>query len=344
MLGQTITKVSESAAGDIVALGRMDNLTTGDIVSGSKAVQTPDTLKTEVLTPIYSFAVKAESREDEVKLSDALHKLVDEDRSLSFEADAETHQMLLRGQGEIHLQIALERARNKYSLPLVTQRPAVPYKETIRKPVSRVQGRHKKQSGGHGQFGDVFLDIQPVARGGGFEFHDKITGGVVPKQYIPAVQNGVTAYCQRGPLGFPVVDVAVTLVFGSYHAVDSSEMAFTTAGRIAMGAGMPQCSPVLLEPVYTVHVHVPNGFTPQVQRLLSGRRGQILGFETRDGWHGWDTVSAHLPQSETHDLIIELRSLTRGVGSFQYEFDRLQELTGKLAADVVDAQSNQEAN
>lgn len=344
MLGQTITKVSESAAGDIVALGRMDNLKTGDIVSGSKVVQTPDTLKTEVLTPIYSFAVKAESREDEVKLSDALHKLVDEDRSLSFEADAETHQMLLRGQGEIHLQIALERARNKYSLPLVTQRPAVPYKETIRKPVSRVQGRHKKQSGGHGQFGDVFLDIQPVARGGGFEFHDKITGGVVPKQYIPAVQNGVTAYCQRGPLGFPVVDVAVTLVFGSYHAVDSSEMAFTTAGRLAMGAGMPQCSPVLLEPVYTVHVHVPNGFTPQVQRLLSGRRGQILGFETRDGWHGWDTVSAHLPQSETHDLIIELRSLTRGVGSFQYEFDRLQELTGKLAADVVDAQSNQEAN
>ena len=147
----------------------------------------------------------------------------------------------------------------------------------------------------------------------------------------------MTAYCERGPLGFPVVDLAVTLVFGSYHAVDSSELAFTTAGRIAMGTGMPQCIPALLEPVYKVHVHVPNEFTPQIQRLLSGRRGQILGFEAREGWEGWDSVSAHLPQVETNDLIIELRSVTRGVGSFNYEFDSLQELTGKLAEDVVAA-------
>ncbi len=337
MVGQTINKVSEASGGDIVALGRMDGVKTGDILSTTGEVKFPDTSNVEVLTPIYAFAVKAETRQDEVKLSDALQKLVEEDRSLSFEAVPETHQMLLRGQGEIHLQIALERARTKYSLPLKTERPAVPYKETIRKSASRIQGRHKKQSGGHGQFGDVFLDIKPLPRGGGFEFHDKITGGVVPKQYIPAVKNGVTAYCERGPLGFPVVDLAVTLVFGSYHAVDSSEMAFTTAGRIAMGTGMPQCSPALLEPMYKVHVHVPNEFTPHIQRLLSGRRGQILGFEARDGWDGWDSVSAQLPQAETHDLIIELRSLTRGVGSFHYEFDSLQELTGKLAEDVVAA-------
>ena len=337
MLGQTINKVSEASGGDIVALGRMDGVKTGDVLSTTGEVIFPDSSKVEVLTPIYAFAVKAESRQDEVKLSDALQKLVEEDRSLSFEADSETHQMLLRGQGEIHLQIALERARTKYSLPLKTERPAVPYKETIRKSASRVQGRHKKQSGGHGQFGDVFLDIKPLPRGGGFEFHDKITGGVVPKQYIPAVKNGVTAYCDRGPLGFPVVDLAVTLVFGSYHAVDSSELAFTTAGRLAMGTGMPQCSPALLEPMYKVHVHVPNEFTPHIQRLLSGRRGQILGFEARDGWDGWDSVSAQLPQVETHDLIIELRSLTRGVGTFHYEFDSLQELTGKLAEDVVAA-------
>ena len=342
MVGQAINKVSGSSGGDIVALGRMDGVRTGDILSTNGEISAPDVLKVEVLTPIYAFAVKAESRQDEVKLSNALQKLVEEDRSLSFEADAETHQMLLRGQGEIHLQIALARARTKYSLPLITDRPAVPYKETIRKPVTRVQGRHKKQSGGHGQFGDVFLDIKPLPRGSGFEFHDKITGGVVPKQYIPAVQNGVTAYCQRGPLGFPVVDLAVTLVFGSYHAVDSSELAFTTAGRLAMGTGMPQCSPVLLEPIYTVHVHVPNEFTPHIQRLLSGRRGQILGFETREGWQGWDSVSAQLPQVETHDLIIELRSLTRGVGSFDYEFDRLQELTGKPAEDVVAARTTKD--
>lgn len=343
MVGQAINKVSEAVGGDIVALGRMDGLKTGDIFSSSGPISAADVLKAEVLTPIYAFAVKAENRQDEVKLSDALHKLVEEDRSLSFQADAETHQMLLRGQGEVHLQIALARARSKYALPLVTEKPAVPYKETIRKPVARVQGRHKKQSGGHGQFGDVFLDIKPLPRGGGFEFHDKISGGVVPKQYIPAVQNGVTGYCARGPLGFPVVDVAVTLVFGSYHAVDSSELAFTTAGRLAMGAGMPQCGPVLLEPVYTVHVHIPNEFTPHIQRLLSGRRGQILGFEAREGWHGWDSVSAQLPQVETHDLIIELRSLTRGVGSFNYEFDRLQELTGKLAEEVVASRSEKNA-
>ncbi|MFP6755799.1 MAG: elongation factor G [Alphaproteobacteria bacterium] len=342
MVGQEINKLSESRGGDIVALGRMDGVKTGDILSTNGEISAPDVLKVEVLAPIYAFAVKAESRQDEVKLSDALQKLVEEDRSLSFEVDAETRQMLLRGQGEIHLQIALARARTKYSLPLVTDRPAVPYKETIRKPVSRIQGRHKKQSGGHGQFGDVFLDIKPLPRGSGFEFHDKIAGGVVPKQYIPAVKNGVAAYCERGPLGFPVVDLAVTLVFGSYHAVDSSELAFTTAGRLAMGTGMPQCSPVLLEPVYTVHVHVPNEFTPHIQRLLSGRRGQISGFEAREGWQGWDSVSAQLPQVETHDLIIELRSLTRGVGSFDCEFDRLQELTGKLAEDVVAARTTKD--
>ena len=343
MVGQAITKVSEAVAGDIVALGRMEKLKTGDLISTVEDVAIPEALEVEVLGPIYSLAVKAESRKDEVKLSDALQKLSEEDRSLSFKANSETHQMLLKGQGEIHLQIALERARNKYTLPLLTEKPQVPYKETIRKTVSRIQGRHKKQSGGHGQFGDVFLDIKPLPRGGGFQFNDKITGGVVPKQYIPAVQNGVAAYCNRGPLGFPVVDLSVTLVFGSYHAVDSSEMAFTAAGRIAMGAGLPKCGPVLLEPIYVVHVHVPNDFTPQVQRLISGRRGQILGFEAREGWTSWDTVSAQIPEIEVQDLVIELRSLTKGVGSFDYSFDRLQELTGKLAEDVVSARAADKA-
>ncbi|MEE2694104.1 MAG: elongation factor G [Pseudomonadota bacterium] len=343
MFGQTITKVSEALEGDIVALGRMENLKTGDLISTTADVTIPEALEVEVLSPIYSLAIKAESRQDEVKLSDALQKLGEEDRSLSFQANAETHQMLLRGQGEIHLQIALERSRNKYALPLITERPQVPYKETIRKTVNRIQGRHKKQSGGHGQFGDVFLDIKPLPRGDGFEFKDEITGGVVPKQYIPAVQNGVRGYCDQGPLGFPVVDVSVTLVFGSYHAVDSSEMAFTAAGRLAMDAGLPQCNPVLLEPIYVVYVHVPNEFTPQVQRLISGRRGQILGFKTRETWLGWDTVSAQIPEIEMQDLVIELRSLTKGVGSFDYSFERLQELTGKLADDVVQARLGEKA-
>ncbi|MDP6353441.1 MAG: elongation factor G [Alphaproteobacteria bacterium] len=337
MLGQATTKVPEAAAGEIVALGRMDAVQTGDLLSSGAEVAAPDAIKMEAIRPVYALAVKAENRADEVKLSDALHKLADEDPSLIVESNLETHQMMLWGQGEIHLQVALERARNKYNLPLHTERPTVPYKETVRKTATRVQGRHKKQSGGHGQFGDVFLDIKPLPRGSGIQFSDKISGGVVPKQYIPAVAHGVQDYCKRGPLGFPVVDVAVTLVFGSFHAVDSSEMAFQTAGRIAMGAAMPQCRPVLLEPIFHVDVHIPNEFTAHIQRLLSGRRGQILGFEARAGWHGWDTVSAQVPQSELPDLIIELRSLTRGVGTYDNRFDHLQELSGKLADDVVAA-------
>jgi elongation factor G len=339
MLGQALTKVHQAAPGEIVALGRMDKLHTGNMVSSGGAVETPDALNVEPLKPVFAYAVAAENRSDEVKLSEALAKLVEEDPSLTSRANPETREMVLWGQGEIHLQVALERARNKYHLPLLTQRPAMPYKETIRKPVARVQGRHKKQSGGHGQFGDVFLDVKPLPRGSGFEFSDSISGGVVPKQYIPAVRNGVVRYCERGPLGFPVVDLAVTLVFGSYHTVDSSEMAFQTAGRIAMNTAMPQASPVLLEPIFHVDVFIPSEFTAQIQRLLSGRRGQILGFEPRAAWDGWDQVSALLPQAEIHDLIIELRSLTRGVGTYDYNFDHLQELSGKLADDVVAAQA-----
>jgi elongation factor G len=214
----------------------------------------------------------------------------------------------------------------------------VAYKESIRKPVSQ-HARHKKQSGGHGQFGDVHVEIKPLPRGSGFQFLDSITGGVVPKQYIPAVGNGVKEYLARGPLGFPVVDLSVELTDGQFHAVDSSDQAFKTAGSLAMREGMPKCNPVLLEPIYQVTISAPSEFTSKVQRLISGRRGQILGFEPKEGWKGWDDVSAHMPQSETLDLINELRSLSQGVGSFTQEFDRLQELTGREADQVVAARA-----
>ena len=335
MLGQATAKVAKAVAGEVVALGRMDEVRTGDMLSSGGAAAVPDALLVAPLKPVYAFGIAAEKRADEVKLSDALGKLLEEDRSLVAEHDPDTHQHLLRGQGEMHLKVALDRLRNKFNLPLVTEPVRVPYKETIRKRAERVQGRHKKQTGGHGQFGDVYITVEPRPRGSGFEFKDSITGGVVPKQYIPAVETGVVDFCKKGPLGFPVVDLSVKLVFGSYHTVDSSEMAFQTAGRIAMQAALPQCNPVLLEPIYRVTVFVPNEFTAQVQRLLSTRRGQILGFETRPGWQGWDQVSAQLAQAEMNDLIIELRSLTRGVGSYDYQFDHMQELSGKLADDVV---------
>ena len=337
MSGQALTKISKAEAGQIVALGRMDGVKTGQLLSSSEEMEAPEALAVPVLEPVYAFAITAENRADEVKLSDALHKLLEEDRSLTTVQDQEAHQHLLRGQGEMHLKVALDRLRNRFSLPLVTERPRIPYKETVRRPVERVQGRHKKQSGGHGQFGDVYIDVKPSPRGSGFEFKISIVGGVVPRQYIPAVEAGARMFCQKGPLGFPVVDVSVNLVFGSFHAVDSSEMAFQTAARIAMSEALPKCHPILLEPISNVTVYVPNVFTPQIQRLLSGRRAQILGFEAREGWNGWDQVNALLPQSELADLIIELRSLTRGVGTYDYRFEHLQELSGKLADDVVKA-------
>jgi elongation factor G len=236
----------------------------------------------------------------------------------------------------------VERLASKFGVHAQTKPRRIAYKEMIRKPVS-VRGRHKKQSGGHGQYGDVVVEIKPMPRGTGFQFTDTITGGVVPKQYIPAVENGIRDWMHRGTLGFPVVDFAVNLSDGSYHDVDSSEMAFKTAARIAMVEGMPQCSPVLLEPVLAVEIHVPNHATARVNQIVTGHRGQLLGFDAREGWTGWDTVKAQMPESEVASLIIEIRSATAGVGTFETRFDHLAELTGK-AADQVVAQARGETH
>jgi elongation factor G len=242
--------------------------------------------------------------------------------------------MVLWGQGEMHLRVALERLLGKFGVQALARPRRIDYRETIRKPV-QIRGRHKKQSGGHGQFGDIVVEIKPVPRGSGFTFTDTITGGVVPKQYIPAVETGVRDWMVQGPLGFPVVDFTVNLSDGSYHDVDSSEMAFKTAARIAMSEGMPQCSPVLLEPIVAVEVHVPSDATSKVNQIVSGHRGQLLGFDSREGWSGWDTVKAHMPESEIGSLIIELRSATAGVGTFVFKHDHMAELTGRLADQVV---------
>jgi elongation factor G len=335
-MGAQQTKVDAAGAGDVVGIGRLDKVATGDTLTleGANAAALP---RAPSVPPVYAFAVRAEKREDEVKVSGALSKLQQEDPSVALEHNQDTHEAVLWGQGEMHLKVSLDRLKNKYGLSLTTARPHVAYKEAIRKPTQQ-HARHKKQSGGHGQFGDVVVDIKPLPRGGGFEFHNAVVGGSVPRQYVPAVEAGVREYLPHGPLGFPVVDVSVTLLDGKYHAVDSSEMAFKTAGRMAMQEGMPNCNPVLLEPIYHVAISVPNSFTANVQRLITGRRGQVLGYEPKPGWHGWDEVGAQLPQAEMHDMIIELRSLTLGVGSYEFKFDHLQELSGRLADEVVHAQ------
>jgi elongation factor G len=335
MRGEAQTKLTDAAAGDTVALGRLEEVATGESLSsargGVRLRGRPD-----VMTPVYGLAISAADRKDEVKLSGAIARLREEDPSLLFEQNAELHQMTLWGQGEIHLKVAVEKLASKYGLVLRTHRPQVPYKETIRKATTQ-RGRHKRQTGGHGQFGDVVLDIKPLPRGSGFNFEDQISGGVVPRNFIPSVEKGVIDFLHHGPLGFPVVDLAVALTDGSYHTVDSSDAAFQTAARIAMTEGMPNCAPVLLEPVMHVRVHIPSDATAAVNGVVSSRRGKILGFDGRDGWKGWDTVEAEIPQSELHDLIVELRSLTQGVGTYEQEFDHLAELTGKLAEHVVTA-------
>jgi elongation factor G len=332
--GEAQTKLAEAHAGDTVALGRLEGIATGETLSSGKTGQ--PSIAIEMLEPVFGLAIETTDRKDEVKLTAAIHKLQEEDPSLHFRQNAELQEMSLAGQGEIHLKVAAEKLASKYGLKISTHQPKIPYKETIKKTV-RQHGRHKRQSGGHGQFGDVHIDIKPLPRGTGFVFEDQIKGGVVPRQFIPSVEKGVVDFLKQGPLGFPVVDVGVALVDGSFHTVDSSDAAFQTAARIAMQEGMPNCAPVLLEPIMRVKIHVPNDATSKANQVVSGRRGQLMGYDARAGWKGWDTVDAQLPLSEMHNIIIDLRSLTQGVGTFEMTFDHLAELSGKLAEQVVAA-------
>lgn len=341
MMGGEAQKIDSAGIGELVALGRMDSLTTGDLLTEKGPRRETGMLWPEAPNPVFSLAIRPHNRQDEVKLTASLAKLTEEDPSLVLEHNDDTNEMLLRGQGDIHLKLAIDRLKNRYNVEVDAARPQTAYKETIRKGTKQ-HSRFKRQTGGHGQFGDVHVEIQPLPRGEGFTFVDKVVGGSVPRQYIGAVENGTKEYLSRGPLGFPVVDVSVTLFDGQHHSVDSSDQAFKTVGRLAMAEGMPNCDPVLLEPIYEVTISVPSEFTNKVHSLVSGRRGQILGFEVQAGWKGWDALKCHLPEAELQDLIIELRSLTVGVGSFDWRFDHLQELTGKLADQVI-AQRNSDA-
>lgn len=317
-----LTKVPEAQPGDIVALGRLDGVATGATLSpGTSAEPLPFPQATP---PVYAMAIATTDRRDDVKLSGALHKLAEEDSSLFITQGQDTGETVLHGQGEMHLLTTVERLARNFGLKLTTRKPQVAYKETIRKPVQE-HGRLKRQTGGHGQFADVKIEVAPRPRGEGFLFVDKVVGGAVPRNFIPAVGEAAEEATRKGPFGYPVVDIAVTLVDGGFHSVDSSDMAFKTATHIAMRDALAKADPVLLEPVDHVTVSVPNDHTARAQRLLTGRRGQILRFAERDGWPGWDDVEALVPVAEMHDLIIELRSQTMGLGTFRGRFDHLAE-------------------
>ncbi len=330
--GAALKKIAVAPVGEMVAIGKVEAAAAGQVLTvgaGGAARAAPAPPR----PPLFALAIFAANRKDDVRLSGALAKLIEEDPGLKLTHDPESHQVLVSGQGEGHVRLTLERLKRRFGVDIATEAPATPYRETIVAGATQ-RGRHKKQTGGHGQFGDVVIEIKPLPRGAGFAFTSKITGGAVPRQWIPAVEQGVGDGLAKGPLGFPVVDLEVTLTDGSYHSVDSSEMAFRTAGRVAIEEGLKHCGSSLLEPIEKLTVFAPASAISNVTSTLSSRRGQILGFGPRDGWPGWDVIEAYLPQSERHDLIADLRSLTQGLGSFEARFDHMAPLTGRLAEEI----------
>jgi len=335
MMGLQQQPAGEAGPGRIVALARLEAARTGQLLSAGSDSAESELPHAPPAKPMFAYALTAQNRNDEVKLSAAFAKLIDEDPALRLEHDQEMHQTLLWGQGEMHLKVAMDRLKNKYNVPCEAHAPRTPYRETIRKG-TEAHGRHKKQSGGHGQFGDVKIEIRPLERGQGFQFDNRVVGGAVPRQFIPAVEEGAKEHLHKGPLGFRVVDVGVALYDGQFHTVDSNEMSFKMATAAALKEGLPKCQPVLLEPVLTVTISVPGDYTSRALQLITQKRGQILGYEAKDGWKGWDEIRAHIPQGEMHDLIVQLRSLSQGTGFFDWAYDHLQEVPDRLAQAIVD--------
>ncbi|WP_068875795.1 MULTISPECIES: elongation factor G [unclassified Phenylobacterium] len=331
--GSALKKIAEAPLGDICAIGKVEQAAAGQILSTTGQPQVPKA-EARPRRPLFSVALMAKNRNDDVRLSGSLGKLVEEDPGLSLTHDPEQRQILLSGQGEGHVRLALERLKRRYGVEIDTLQPKTPYRETIARAATQ-RARHKKQSGGHGQFADVTIEVKPLPRGSGFVFQSKVVGGAVPRQWIPAVETGVRDGLAKGPLGFPVTDLEVTLTDGMTHSVDSSEMAFRTAGRLAIEEALKTVGSILLEPIEKLTVYSPSPSASHVTSALTARRGQILGLGPREDWRGWERIEAYLPQSERQDLIAELRGLTQGLGAFEADFDHMSELHGRLAEEAA---------
>jgi elongation factor G len=329
--GEKTQKVAEGRDGDVLAVAKVDSVGAGEWLGTGKL---PPPVEIEIPARNCAIAIEPADRQDDVKLSGALQRLGEEDASLVIEHDDANHEIRLRGVNDEHLNTVLARLKRRFGVEVNSSPPAVGYRESIRKPVTQ-KGRHKKQSGGHGQFGDVIIEVKPLPRGSGFLFEERIHGGSVPKQWIPAVEEGVREAMVKGPLGFQVVDCAVSLIDGSYHSVDSSELAFRLAGRIAMQEALSSAQPHLLEPMHKLTVVCPSNATSRITSAIAGRRGQMLGLGPRDGWAGWDRIDALIPEAELSGLEAELRSQSQGLATYEAEFDHLAELNGPLADKVI---------
>ena len=331
--GAALKKITQAAIGEVCAIGKVDGAMAGQVLSTTgKALVVKAAVRPR--RPLFAVALKARNRNDDVRLSGALGKLVEEDPGLSLTHDPEARQVLLAGQGEGHVRLALERMKRRFGVEIDTVQPRTPYRETMARPITQ-RARHKKQSGGHGQFADVTIEARPLPRGSGIVFQSRVVGGAVPKQWIPAVEQGVRDGLAKGPMGFPVTDLEVTVTDGQTHSVDSSEMAFRIVGRLAIDDALKAAGSVLLEPIEKLTVYSPTLSASHVTSALTARRGQILGLTPREDWRGWERIEAYLPQSERQDLIAELRGLTQGLGAFEADFDHMSELHGRLADEAA---------
>jgi len=326
--GKKQEPLTEATPGAIVALARLDTVSTGDTLTsnGHKVLLAG----VAVAEPVFAVAVKPKERIDEAKISQMLVRILDEDPALRLERAEVTHEMLLLGRGEQHVAIAVERLARKYKVEVEMAAPTIPYLQTI-SGGTEIHSRYKHQTGGHGQFGDVWLRFEPRERGAGVTFEEKIVGGVVPRQFIPAVEKGVREALLHGPNGFPVTDLHVTLYDGQYHDVDSSEMSFKTAAGMGVREALPKCNPVMLEPIAHVRVIVPTSYTSTVIQQLTGKRGQILGMNP-DERAGFDVVEAYVPAVELSRYITELRTATQGLGTYSWRHERYDPVPGNKIA------------
>lgn len=337
ILGKEQKTVEGAGPGDIVAIAKLK-----DTVTGNTLCDPSSPILYEAAQPLpglVSFAISPKSKGDEDKIYSSLSKLIEEDPGLKLERKEETRQSLLTGMGQVHIEATVEKMRRKYNVEVNLEIPKIPYKETFKKKIS-VQGRHKKQSGGHGQFGDCWVEFEPRERGAGYEYVDRIVGGVIPRQYIPAVDKGIQESAERGILaGFPCIDFRASVYDGSYHTVDSSEMAFKIAGSLAFKKAMEQANPILLEPIMELEVITPDEFMGDIMGDLNSRRGRVLGMDNRGKNQ---VVRALVPMAEIQTYAPDLRSMTGGRGVFNMKFSHYEEVPAQIAQKVIEAIKSQQ--
>jgi len=333
--GKEFIKIPSAKAGDVIGLSRIESINTGDLISDEeKEVKKSHDLPIPP-QPIYAKAVRTIKREDDVKLSESLKEILETDSSYLIERNTVTQQLLVWGQGEIHLRAALNKLKNNYNIETKEEKISFAFNETIQGSVSEHITTHKKQSGGAGQYARIVIDVKPLPRGEYFKFENKIVGGVIPKTYIPSVEKGCKESMQKGPLGFPVVDIQVTLKDGKTHDVDSNSNSFLIAGTKALRETLQNCKPILLEPYHKVRFLIPSQYINNIYTLVTSKRGMIKDNQPKEGWTGFEVLAAEMPGCEILSLIIDIKGLTEGLGSFEHEFERMQTVQNKQLSDSL---------